>query len=113
MNNNNGTRYEDDFKKMIVNLYNAGNHTYASLESEYGVKAGSIQRWVKQYTPINPTEKEPVTPDDLIKLQKEMAKLKEENEILKRAMTIKKNSKTSLLETASILSKDYNIKTIC
>lgn len=47
----NGKRY-DDFKRMFVDLYNTTNHTYKSLESEYGVTATTIQRWVKDLTPI-------------------------------------------------------------
>ena len=83
-----GKRYDQDFKQMIVDLYNTTDHTYASLESEYGISHGSIQRWVKQLTPIDSTSDESMTPAELKKLQKEMAKLREENEILKKAMAI-------------------------
>jgi len=41
---NNGTRYDQEFKKMIVELYNTTNHTFKSLESEYGVTSATIQR---------------------------------------------------------------------
>ncbi len=73
---------------MIVDLYNTGDYTYASLESEYGIASATIQRWVKRFSPINPASQESMSPDELRQLQKEMAKLKEENEILKKAMAI-------------------------
>ncbi len=41
---NKGTRYDQNFKKMIVDLYNTKEHTYASLESEYGISAGTIPK---------------------------------------------------------------------
>jgi len=43
----NGKRYDQDFRQMIVNLYNSTDSTYADLESEYGVPTATIQRWVK------------------------------------------------------------------
>ncbi len=83
-----GTRYDQEFKRMIVDLYNTGEHTYASLESEYGIVSATIQRWGKQYSPINPKSEESISPDDLRRLQMEMTKLREENEILKKTMAI-------------------------
>lgn len=86
--NKKSKRYDKEFKQMIVDLYNTGDYTYASLESEYGIASATIQRWVKQFSPINPASQESMSPDELRQLQKEMAKLKEENEILKKAMDI-------------------------
>jgi transposase len=85
---NKGTRYDQDFKKMIVDLYNTKEHTYASLESEYGISAGTIQRWVKQFTPIQIDIDDSMSPAEIKDFRKEMAKLREENEILKKAMAI-------------------------
>lgn len=48
---NNGIRYDQEFKKMIVGLYNTTDYTFKSLESEYGVTSATIQRWVKAMTP--------------------------------------------------------------
>lgn len=85
---NNGTRYDQDFKKMIVELYNTSDHTFKSLESEYGVTSATIQRWVKAMTPMNPEDSDSMTPQELAELKKEMARMREENEILKKAMAI-------------------------
>jgi transposase len=85
---NNGTRYDQDFKKMIVELYNTTDNTLKSLESEYGVTSATIQRWVKSMTPMNPEDSDSMTPKELAEMKKEMAKIREENEILKKAMAI-------------------------
>ncbi|WP_420829636.1 transposase [Crassaminicella indica] len=58
----NGKRYDDDFKRMLVDLYNTTNHTYKSLESEYSVTATTIQRWVKDLTPIDPSDENSISP---------------------------------------------------
>jgi transposase len=85
---NNGTRYDQEFKKMIVELYNTTDHTFKSLESEYGVTSATIQRWVKSMTPMNPEDSDSMTPKELAEMKKEMARMREENEILKKAMAI-------------------------
>jgi transposase len=85
---NNGTRYDQEFKKMIVELYNTTDHTFKSLEGEYGVTSATIQRWIKAMTPMNPKDSDSMTPQELAELKKEMARMREENEILKKAMAI-------------------------
>jgi transposase len=85
---NNGTRYNQEFKKMIVELYNTTDHTFKSLESEYGVTSATIQRWVKSMSPMNPEDSDSLTPKELAEMKKEMARMREENEILKKAMAI-------------------------
>lgn len=85
---NNGTRYDQEFKNMIVELYNTTDHTFKTLESEYGVTSATIQRWVKQYSPISSNDPEAMTPHEIAQMKKEMARMKEENEILKKAMAI-------------------------
>ena len=54
----NGTRYDQEFKKMIVELYHTTDHTFKSLESEYGATSATIQRWVKAMTPMDPKDSE-------------------------------------------------------
>lgn len=85
---NKGKRYNQEYKEMIVNLYNSTDCTYASLESEYGISTATIQRWVKQLTPIKIEDNESMSPQKTKTLQKEMAKLRKENEIFKKAMAI-------------------------
>lgn len=86
-NKNTGKKYNEDFKKMIVDLYNSGS-TAKELNSEYGVSEVTIYAWIKKYSPIQTEDGSTVTADDLAKLKKQMLRLQEENEILKKAMAI-------------------------
>ena len=48
---NKGKKYNDDFKKMIVDLYHSGN-SVKDLSGEYGVSEVTIYKWIKDFTPI-------------------------------------------------------------
>jgi len=86
-NNNNEKRYNDDFRKMVVDLYHFGQ-SIRSLSSEYGVSEVTIYAWIKKFTPMDLEDGSSITPDDYANLQKQMLKLQEENNILKKAMAI-------------------------
>ena len=81
-------RYDEDFKKQLVKIYNQGNHSYRSLSEEYDVSAPTIRTWVIRYNDSssfniddNRTEEE----KDLIELRKRVKQLEMENDILKQA----------------------------
>lgn len=78
--NNNGKRYNDDFRKMVVDLYHSGQ-SVRSLSSEYGVSEVTIYAWIKKFTPMDLEDGSSITPDDYANLQKQMLKLQEENDI--------------------------------
>ena len=80
--------YTPEFKQQIVDLYNAGGTSYPQLEREYGVNRSTISGWVKQLSPIKVSEDETVTLKEYKALQKEIQRLKIENEILKKATAI-------------------------
>lgn len=80
------TRYEEDFKKSIVEMVKAGRRP-DELATEYGPSADSIRNWVKKCAPVD-VNGESVSAHELKKLRKELAILKEENEILKRAAVL-------------------------
>jgi len=86
-NHKNGKRYNDDFRKMVVDLYHSGQKV-KDLSSEYGVSEVTIYAWIKKFTPMELEDGSSITPDDYAKLQKQMLQLQEENDILKKAMTI-------------------------
>ena len=82
-----GKKFNEDFKKVVVDLYNTGN-SVRELSSEYGVSEVTIYKWIKKYSPIHLEDGTSITPDDFTKLQKQIRRLQEENEILKKAMAI-------------------------
>ena len=73
--------YTQEYKSTIVGLFNSGK-TYAELSDEYGVPKTTIRQWVNK---DNNTDNDnmPSEKDVNIKvMQKRMAKLEQENEIL-------------------------------
>ena len=82
-----GKKFNEDFKKMVVDLYNNGS-SVKKLSSEYGVSEVTIYKWIKKYSPISLEDGTSITPDDFANLQKQIRRLQEENEILKKAMAI-------------------------
>lgn len=78
-------RYTKEFKDTIVELYNNGK-SYSELNSEYGVPKTTMLQWIKKDKSIkdgsfvaNKKETENL---------KRIAELEEENEILKKALSI-------------------------
>ena len=83
----NGRRYDQEYKDMIVELFKSGM-SLAELSSEYGIAKSTINGWVKDVKEIKVDENEVMTLKEVKALKKEMARIKEENEILKKAMAI-------------------------
>ena len=82
-----GKRYDQEYKDMIVELFKSGM-SLAELSSEYGIAKSTINGWVKDVKEIKVDENEVMTLKEVKALKKEMARIKEENEILKKAMAI-------------------------
>lgn len=51
----NGKWYNEDFKEIIVELYQSGS-IVADLSREYRVTKVAIYKWIKQYTEIEINE---------------------------------------------------------
>lgn len=81
------TRYDEDFKKSLVSLYNNGK-TQTSLCQEYGISATALGKWIKQYSTVETEDGEVLTAKQIKEMQKRMAQLEEENLILKKAIAI-------------------------
>lgn len=82
-----GKRYDQEYKNMIVDLFKSGM-SLAELNSEYGIAKSTINGWVKDVKEVKIDENEVMTLKEVKALKKEMARIKEENEILKKAMAI-------------------------
>ena len=86
--NNRETRYDEDFKRTLVNLYQSGGKTQAALCKEYGVSQTALTRWIKQYSTVETDNGEVMTAKQVKELQRRLAQLEEENLILKKAIAI-------------------------
>ncbi|KEI00050.1 transposase [Clostridium novyi A str. 4552] len=82
-----GKRYDQEYKDMIVDLYKTGM-SLTELNSEYGIAKSTINGWIKDVKEVKIDDNEVMTLKEVKALKKEMAKIKEENEILKKAMAI-------------------------
>lgn len=78
-------RYNQEFKQTVVELYRSGT-LVSQLSSEYGISEVTIYKWIKQHSPIEGTQE--LTVAEVEAIQKENLRLKQELEILKKAMTI-------------------------
>ena len=80
-------KYNFEIKSMIVELYKAGR-SVKDLGREYGVSEVMIYKWIKQISRITSVDDKEITLEDIKRMKQEMLRLKEENEIFKKAMTI-------------------------
>src|SRR5699024_3284987 len=110
-NHKNGNRYNDDFRKMVVDLYHSGL-AVRDLSSEYGVSEVTIYAWIKKLTPMELEDGSSATPDDYAALQKQMLKLQQQNDILKKAMAIFAKKSTTLKSLHSLIDKKMNARFI-
>lgn len=80
-------KYTKEFKETIVQLHEAGKPV-SNLVKEYGVANQTIYKWLQLYGQSGKSKAENVSLHELQQMRKEMVKMKEENEILKKALSI-------------------------
>ena len=80
-------KYDEDYKKNIVKLIESGK-PISDIEREYGINRKNIYNWKCKYGTITTSDGNITNNNDLEKLRKENRLLKEENEILKKAVAI-------------------------
>ena len=78
-------QYNNDFKNTIVELYRSGT-SVGDLHREYDVSEVTIYNWIKALSPVEGADG--LTPKDIAEIQKENLRLKQEVDILKKAMVI-------------------------
>nr|WP_303038043.1 transposase [Enterocloster clostridioformis] len=78
-------KYDDDFKKSIVNLYHSGK-SQTQLSKEYGISLSAISKWIKLFSEVKLDNDTILTANQIKDLQKRNAMLKEENLILKKRL---------------------------
>jgi len=84
-------KYTKEFKSQAVELFRTGEKTGFQIEAELGISHGTLYRWKRQMDkegeqafPGNGKERN----DELSQLRKENAELREEKEILRKAIAI-------------------------
>lgn len=80
-----GIRYTAEFKQRAVELYKTSGASFSAIAKELGINSETLASWVKKSQNDtgcdNPFQKD----EELRKLRREVARLKEENEILLKA----------------------------
>ena len=87
---NTNKRYNEEFKKQIVELINSGKNINEVVK-EYNIARSTVNKWVKDYSSsdsFKAKDNRSNEENELIKLKKENQRLKMENDILKQAALI-------------------------
>lgn len=82
------TRYSREFKLEAVRLAAIGERPKAQIARELGIRVNQLRKWRLEFEQEERTgapKRIPVVDDDRVRLQRENARLKEENELLKKA----------------------------
>jgi transposase len=86
-------RYDETFKREAIRLVKETGKTCSSVERDLGIPQGLLYRWIKLFE-NNPTHPFPgkgrLTPqnEEMRQLRRENAILREERDILKKAVAI-------------------------
>jgi transposase len=80
-------QYTDEFRNTLVELYNSGK-SLADLGHEYSISKSTVTVWINKSKPIVVGKDKTITTAEYQQMLKKMARLEEENEILKKATAI-------------------------
>lgn len=84
-------RYTKEFKIDAVRLYENSNMSYRQVEEELGIGRGNLHRWQREMNEENirasPGKGNP-RDEEVARLKKENAILREERDILRKAVAI-------------------------
>ena len=73
--------YTDEFKTMIAELVISGQ-SVKEIAREYSLSESAVRSWTKKKAPINVAEGDTTNLEEINRMRKENARLKEENDIL-------------------------------
>ena len=87
----NRKRYSREFKLEAVRLLEAGDRTAQQIEDDLGIGNGQVGKWRREFAasgerafPGNGTARD----EELVKLRKENASLREDREILRKVVAM-------------------------
>jgi transposase-like protein len=76
-----------DKKSQIISEYLTGEDTFNGLEQKYGVKARTIQTWVRAYRKSHDMSPK-VPPENIKALKKELQQMQLKNELLEEMLRL-------------------------
>ena len=81
--------FTEEFKREAVKLVNQPGATKAAIARDLGVGANLLGRWCRDVsgeTPVTGGSSEKVSPQEYERMRRELAKVKTERDILKKAL---------------------------
>ncbi|ARM72092.1 transposase [Listeria monocytogenes] len=87
-------KWDTPFKETIVELYAAGT-SVQTLSEDYGIAKATIYTWIKTKQTKEVKQNRPELATEHAEMQNEIQRLKEENEILKKCISIFTEKKKS------------------
>lgn len=78
-------RYPEEFRREAVALYRRSDRPRVEIARSLGVADGSLAAWVKEFDARDNGGLDEDEHAELIRLRKELAEVKEEREILRKA----------------------------
>lgn len=82
-------KYTKDYKLGCLEYWENSNKTSEEVGKELGIRADQLRHWRTEFSRTNGYQNDLDEKDlEIIRLKKEMAELKEDNEILKKAAAI-------------------------
>ncbi len=85
-------RYSKEFKETLIAFYHSGQ-SVTQMSKEYDVAPATIYKWIDLYSKSNESSvsksnESSVSKADFLELKRQLAKVKEERDILKKVLTI-------------------------
>ena len=89
-------RYTETFKQEALALLESSGKSMSQIERELGIGSGQLWRWRRRYRPVEQGNGEThlelneleAAKTEIRRLQRELAEVREEREILKKAVNI-------------------------
>ena len=99
-------RYSKEFKETLIAFYHSGQ-SVTQLSKEYDVAPATIYKWIDLYSKSNESS---VSKVDFLELKRQLAKVKEERDILKKVLTYSPRKRS---ECCGYGSNHTNFSTQC
>lgn len=79
-------RFDDEFKREAIRLVKAGGKTLAAVSRDLGLSPSTLYGWVNKS--VETKDGEIITDSEITRLKRELANVKMERDILKKAVAI-------------------------
>lgn len=82
-------KYPEEFKRDAVELVRSSGKSQAQIARELGTSAHNLNRWCQEYGKKEGTvEEQEINPEAFRAMERELRRVKEERDILKKALNI-------------------------